>query len=139
MHGAVFLDERDEVIRPALLWNDQRTEAQCRQITERVGAERLIAIAGNPALTGFQAPKIVWLRDAEPEQYARLRRVLLPKDYARLLLTGEYATDASDASGTLLLDIGRRDWSPEILGALDLPGVAAAGLRGAGGDRPVAA
>lgn len=122
MHGAVFLDERDEVIRPALLWNDQRTEAQCRQITERVGAERLIAIAGNPALTGFQAPKIVWLRDAEPEQYARLRRVLLPKDYARLLLTGEYATDASDASGTLLLDIGRRDWSPEILGALDLPG-----------------
>ena len=122
MHGAVFLDERDEVIRPALLWNDQRTEVQCRAITERVGAERLIAIAGNPALTGFQAPKIVWLRDAEPEGYARLRRVLLPKDYARLLLTGEYATDASDASGTLLLDIGRRDWSPEILGALDLPG-----------------
>jgi xylulokinase len=121
MHGAVFLDARDRPIRPALLWNDQRTEAQCREITARVGAERLIAIAGNPALTGFQAPKILWLREAEPEGYARLARVLLPKDYVRLLLTGEYATDASDAAGTLLLDIARRDWSGAILDALAIP------------------
>lgn len=121
MHGAVFLDTSDAVIRPALLWNDQRTEAQCHWITERVGAERLIAVAGNPALTGFQAPKIAWLRDEEPDAFARVRRVLLPKDYVRLLLTGEYATDASDASGTLLLDIRARDWSAEILAALDLP------------------
>lgn len=121
MHGAVFLDESDAVIRPALLWNDQRTEAQCRAITGQVGPERLIAVAGNPALTGFQAPKIAWLRDEEPDAFARVRHVLLPKDYVRLLLTGEYATDASDAAGTLLLDIQARDWSPEILSALDLP------------------
>lgn len=121
MHGSVFLDAADRSIRPALLWNDQRTEAQCQEITARVGAERLIAIAGNPALTGFQAPKILWLRAAEPERYARVARVLLPKDYVRLLLTGEYATDASDASGTLLLDIARRDWSADILGALEIP------------------
>jgi len=121
MHGAVFLDANDAVIRPALLWNDQRTEAQCREITERVGAARLLAVAGNPALTGFQAPKILWLREAEPENYARVASVLLPKDYIRLLLTGERATDASDASGTLLLDVRARDWSPEILAALDIP------------------
>lgn len=121
MHGSVFLDEHDAVVRPALLWNDQRTEAQCDAITERVGPERLIAITGNPALTGFQAPKILWLRDEEPDNYDRVRRVLLPKDYVRLRLTGEPATDASDASGTLLLDIGKRDWSSEILDALELP------------------
>ncbi|MBA3349789.1 MAG: xylulokinase [Actinobacteria bacterium] len=121
MHGSVFLDEHDAVIRPALLWNDQRTEAQCREITERVGADRLIAIAGNPALTGFQAPKTLWLRDEEPDNYARVRRVLLPKDYVRLRLTGELATDASDASGTLLADMVARDWSSEILDALDIP------------------
>ena len=121
MHGSVFLDGEDRIVRPALLWNDQRTEAQCRQITEQVGAERLIAIAGNPALTGFQAPKILWLRQEEPAQYARVARVLLPKDYVRLLLTGEYASDASDASGTLLLDVKDRDWSPEILDRLAIP------------------
>lgn len=121
MHGAVFLDAADAIIRPALLWNDQRTEAQCREITERVGAARLLAIAGNPALTGFQAPKILWLREAEPGNYARVAHVVLPKDYTRRLLTGEWATDASDASGTLLLDVQRRDWSPEILAALDIP------------------
>jgi len=121
MHGSVFLDERDDVIRPALLWNDQRTEAQCVAITERVGADRLIAVTGNPALTGFQAPKILWLRDEEPDHYARVRRVLLPKDYMRYRLTGELATDASDASGTLLLDMDERNWSPEILEALDIP------------------
>ena len=121
MHGSVFLDSADEVIRPALLWNDQRTGKQCGEITQEVGAERLIQIAGNPALTGFQAPKVVWLREEEPENYARVSRVLLPKDYVRLRLTGEYATDVSDASGTLFLDVDGRDWSGEILDALRVP------------------
>jgi xylulokinase len=121
MHGAVFLDAEGRVIRPALLWNDQRTTAECDEITARIGAERLIAIAGNPALTGFQAPKILWLRNHEPEHYARVAQVLLPKDYIRLLLTGERAADASDAAGTLLLDLRRRDWSGELLDGLELP------------------
>jgi xylulokinase len=121
MHGSVFIDGSDRVVRPALLWNDQRTQAQCDAITQAVGKERLISISGNPALTGFQAPKIVWLRDEEPENYGRVSRVLLPKDYVRLRLTGEYATDASDAAGTLLLDMRARDWSREILDALEIP------------------
>jgi xylulokinase len=121
MHGAVFLDAADQVIRPALLWNDQRTARQCQTITEKVGAERLIEITGNPAITGFQAPKLVWLREEEPESYGRVRRLLLPKDFVRLRLTGESATDASDASGTLFLDLRRRDWSPAILDALEVP------------------
>lgn len=121
MHGSVFLDSSDEVIRPAILWNDQRTAAQCEKITDKVGAERLISIAGNPAITGFQAPKIVWLRDEEPENFNKTSRVLLPKDYVRLRLTGEAATDASDASGTLLLDVKQRRWSEEILNALEIP------------------
>jgi xylulokinase len=122
MHGSVFLDGSGEVVRPALLWNDQRTGRQCEEITERVGAERLISISGNPALTGFQAPKIVWLREEEPDNYARVKSVLLPKDYVRLMLTGEKATDASDAAGTLLLDEEARDWSAEILDRLGIPG-----------------
>jgi xylulokinase len=122
MHGSVFLDANDQVIRPALLWNDQRTAAQCLEITDRVGRERLLAIAGNPALTGFQAPKLLWLREAEPANYKRIAHVLLPKDFIRLRLAGEYATDASDASGTLLLDLRQRSWSAEILDALELPG-----------------
>jgi xylulokinase len=121
MHGAVFLDAQDQVIRPAMLWNDQRTAEECAAISALVGAERLVAITGNPALTGFQAPKILWLRRHEPEHYARLARVLLPKDYIRLLLTGEYATDASDAAGTLLLDLRARDYSAELLAALEIP------------------
>ena len=121
MHGAVFLDDADDVIRPAILWNDGRTAEQCAEIERRVGSERLLAIAGNPALTGFQAPKVLWLRQHEPDAYARVRRLLLPKDYIRLLLTGDAATDASDASGTLLLDLAARDWSDEILAALDIP------------------
>ena len=121
MHGAVFLDSKDSVIRPALLWNDQRTSAQCTEITNRLGRDRLVAIAGNPALTGFQAPKLLWLRDAEPANYRRIAHVLLPKDYIRLRLTGEFATDASDASGTLLLDLVERNWSAEILDALEVP------------------
>ena len=130
MHGSVFLDSSDEVVRPALLWNDQRTHRQCREITSAVGEERLISISGNPALTGFQAPKIVWLREEEPDNFGRISRVLLPKDYVRLQLTGEYATDASDAAGTLLLDMRARDWSGEILDALEIPaGVDARSLR----------
>ncbi len=121
MHGAVFLDERDAVIRPAMLWNDGRTGPQCVEITQRVGAERLISIAGNPALAGFQAPKVLWLREHEPHHYTRVRRVLLPKDFIRLQLTGEYASDASDAAGTLLLDLKRRDWSDEIVQVLEIP------------------
>ncbi|NJO13183.1 MAG: hypothetical protein HC872_06640, partial [Gammaproteobacteria bacterium] len=121
MHGAVFLDADGDPIRPALLWNDQRTAAECAEIERRVGAQHLRRIAGNPALTGFQAPKILWLRNHEPEAYARVRHVLLPKDFIRFRLTGAFATDASDAAGTLLLDLTARDWSPEILEALDIP------------------
>jgi xylulokinase len=121
MHGSVFLNSSEEVIRPTLLWNDQRTLKQCEKITEAVGEERLLAIAGNPALTGFQAPKILWLRDEEPQNYEKVAGVLLPKDYVRLRLTGEHATDASDAAGTLLLDVRLRDWSEEILSALEIP------------------
>src|SRR3954454_1965389 len=121
MHGSVFLDSAGDVIRPALLWNDQRTAAECDEITEKVGAGRLLEIAGNPALTGFQAPKIRWLANHEPDGCARVASVVLPKDYVRLRLTGEHATDASDASGTLLLDVRARDWSSEILDALEIP------------------
>ena len=121
MHGSVFLDAAGQVIRPALLWNDQRTDEQCRWITERIGADRLVEITGNPALTGFQAPKVLWLRDEEPASYARVARVLLPKDLVRLRLTGEPATDAADASGTLFMDLRSRSWSPEVLDALDMP------------------
>lgn len=121
MHGAVFLDEADEVIRPAMLWNDGRTGPQCDEITAQVGEGRLLEIAGNPALTGFQAPKVLWLREHEPDAYRRVRRLLLPKDYIRWRLTGERATDASDAAGTLLLDLRARDWSQAILDALDIP------------------
>ena len=121
MHGSVFLDAAGDVIRPALLWNDQRTDRQCEEISESVGAERIVQITGNPALTGFQAPKVLWLRDEEPERFARVEHVLLPKDYVRLRLTGELATDAADAAGTLFLDLRARTWSAEVLDALDIP------------------
>ncbi len=121
MHGAVFLDAADQVIRPAMLWNDGRTAVQCDEITARVGEERLLRIAGNPALTGFQAPKLLWLREHEPAAYARMAHLLLPKDYIRYRLTGDLASDVSDAAGTLLLDLRARDWSGEILEALELP------------------
>jgi len=120
MHGSVFLDSAGEVIRPALLWNDQRTGAESEWISERVGRERLIKITGNPALTGFQAPKLIWLRNAEPANYRRVAHILLPKDYVRYRLTGELATDASDAAGTLLLDLRTRDWSAEICDYLEI-------------------
>jgi xylulokinase len=121
MHGSVFLDAGGQVIRPALLWNDQRTAAQCDWITQRVGRKVVHAETCNPVLTGFQAPKIIWLRDHEPRAYERLAQVLLPKDYVRYRLTGEYATEASDASGTALLNVPQRRWSEIMLGKLDLP------------------
>ncbi|GMV99255.1 MAG: xylulokinase [Candidatus Hydrogenedentota bacterium] len=121
MHGSVFLDSGDNVIRPALLWCDQRTAKQCDDITARVGEPRLIEMVCNPALTGFTAPKILWLRDNEPANYAKVRKVLLPKDYVRLRLTGEYASDVADSSGTLLFDVKNRIWHKELLGLLDIP------------------
>jgi xylulokinase len=121
MHGLVLLDEGDRVLRPAILWNDQRTAAECAEIEERLGLERLVGLTGNRALPGFTAPKLVWVRRHEPELYGRARHVLLPKDYVRLRLTGERATDAADASGTLLFDVGGRRWSAEMLAALDVP------------------
>jgi xylulokinase len=120
MHGSTLLDARDEVVRPALLWCDQRTDRQCRQITEAVGAARLIELTLNPALTGFTAPKLMWVREHEPEQWRSVRSVLLPKDYVRFRLTGHKATDVADASGTLLFDVGARKWSQTMLDALDL-------------------
>ena len=120
MHGLVALDSNDDVIRPAILWNDQRTQAECDEIERTIGLQRLIELTGNRALTGFTAPKILWLRRNEPDNYKRIASVLLPKDYVRLRLTGEHATDVSDASGTLLLDVANRSWSEEVLGALKL-------------------
>lgn len=121
MHGSVFLDKDNQVLRPALLWNDQRTAAECAEIQERAGGrKRLIRMVSNPALTGFTAPKILWLRNHEPKLYGKLRKVLLPKDYIRFCLTGEYATEVSDASGTLLLDVGKRRWSSALLEKLEI-------------------
>jgi xylulokinase len=122
MHGLVMLDGSDQVLRPAILWNDQRTGPQCAWITEKVGGlDRLLQLTGNPVLPGFTAPKIVWVRDNEPEVYARTTHILLPKDYVRLCLTGEFATEVSDASGMSLLDVAQRRWSKEMLDALDIP------------------
>src|SRR3954452_11431449 len=120
MHGLVLLDERDEVIRPAILWCDQRTERQCEEIHEWVGLQRLRQIACNPALTGFTAPKLLWVREHEPAAFRRGRKALLPKDYLRFLLSGEYATDVADASGTLLLDVPQRGWSGALLELLEI-------------------
>lgn len=121
MHGAVFLDKNDQVIRPAILWNDQRTSLECHEIEERVGGRKnLVKLVANPALTGFTAPKILWLRKNEPENFLDTKKILLPKDDVRRRLTGEYATDVSDASGMLLLDVAKRQWSTELLAKLDL-------------------
>ena len=121
MHGLVVLDAEERVLRPAILWNDQRTAAECAEIEARVGLERLIELTGNRALTGFTAPKLLWLRRHEPDVYARIRHVLLPKDYVRLRLSGVHAIDAADASGTLLFDVAGRRWSTEVCEALDIP------------------
>jgi len=117
MHGAVLLDADDKLLRPSIIWCDQRSEAQCQQLTEQIGASRLIELTCNPALTGFTLPKILWVKDHEPEHWRRLRSLLLPKDYVRLLLTGDKAIDVADASGTLLLDVSARQWSREMLDA----------------------
>ena len=121
MHGSVFLDSDESVIRPCILWCDQRTAPQCRLITESVGGERLADWVSNPALPGFTAPKVLWVRENEPGNYARIRTLLLPKDYINLRLTGNLSTDASDASGTLLFDVRNRAWSQSMLDALEIP------------------
>jgi xylulokinase len=121
MHGLVLLDAAGAVLRPAILWNDQRTGAQCDEIRSRLGKEALVRITGNDALTGFTAPKILWVREHEPETFARAQAFLLPKDYLRYRLTGDLATDRADGAGTLLIDLAQRDWSPALLQALDLP------------------
>jgi xylulokinase len=152
MHGLVTLDGEQRVLRPAILWNDQRTGAECAEIEDRIGLARLIELTGNRALTGFTAPKLLWLRNHEPEVYERIRHILLPKDYVRLQLEHELAIDAADASGTLLFDVAHRRWSDEVLSALDIPhewlpaahesteiagaGDQAAGALGVGIDRP---
>ncbi len=121
MHGSVFLDEGQTPLRPALLWNDQRTAAECEQIEAAAGGRRkLINMVGNPALTGFTAPKILWVRNHEPKVYAKTKHILLPKDYIRFRMTGEYATEVSDASGTLLLDVKKRTWSRKLMGLLEI-------------------
>jgi xylulokinase len=120
MHGLVALDQRGQPLRPAILWNDQRTAAEAREIERTIGLERLIELTGNRALPGFTAPKLLWLRRHEPDTYARIARIALPKDYVRLRLCGEHATDVSDASGTLLLDVADRRWSEDVIAALDL-------------------
>ena len=121
MHGLVLLDEAGYVLRPAILWNDQRTQSQCDEIHHIIGKEKFIQITGNVALTGFTAPKILWVKENEPDLYARASHVLLPKDYIRLKLTGEYAMDKADGAGTVLFDLRSRDWSEEVLAALAIP------------------
>jgi xylulokinase len=120
MHGLVLLDEAGEVLRPAILWNDQRTQAECDEIHARVGKQHFIQITGNVALTGFTAPKILWVQKNEPQTYAKACHVLLPKDYIRFQLTGEYAMDKADGAGTVLFDLKARHWSPEILDRLGI-------------------
>ena len=121
MHGLVALDERGQVLRPCIMWNDQRTALQCAEIMQTVGRERFLSLTGNVALPGFTAPKILWVRQNEPDVYRRIGHVLLPKDYIRYCLTSDYATEVSDAAGTVLLDVGHRRWSSEVLQALDIP------------------
>ena len=120
MHGLVALDKDNRVLRPSILWCDQRTEAECREITEEVGPKRLIELTANPALTVFTLPKIRWMQKHEPELWSRVRTILLPKDYVRFRLTGSRATDVADASGTLLFDVANRQWSVPMLEAAKL-------------------
>ena len=120
MHGAVLLDEDGNVLRPSIIWCDQRTDEQCAWITEKVGAKRLLELTCNPALTNFTLTKLLWVRQHEPEIWSKVRHVLLPKDYVRYRLSGEYAIDVADASGTLMLDVTHRRWSEELLGIVDI-------------------
>jgi len=121
MHGLVLLNKSGQVLRPAILWNDQRTQAQCDEIHNRIGRQKFIQTTGNVALTGFTAPKILWVQQNEPEIYARAAHILLPKDFVRYQLTGDFALDAADGAGTALFDLKRRTWSEEILAALEIP------------------
>jgi xylulokinase len=121
MHGLVPLDRHGQVLRPAILWNDQRTADECRWITDCVGVGRVLQLTGNPVLTGFTAPKLLWMRRHEPDVYARIAHILLPKDFPRYRLTGELVTDVADASGTSLFDVGSRTWSADMLEALEIP------------------
>ena len=120
MHGAVLLDERGAVLRPSIIWCDQRTDAECEWLNQTVGPERLLRLTLNPALTNFTLTKLLWVRTHEPEIWQRVRHVLLPKDYVRFRLSGEYAIDVADASGTLMLDVARRQWSDELLNAVEI-------------------
>ncbi|MFI3229201.1 MAG: xylulokinase [Bacillota bacterium] len=120
MHGLVLLDENNEVLRPSIIWCDQRTERECEEITSVIGAEKLIEITANPALTGFTLSKILWVKNNEPEIYSKIAHIMLPKDYINFKLTGKYSTDVSDASGMQLLDIKNRCFSKEILSAFDI-------------------
>jgi len=120
MHGLVMLDKNNQIIRNAIIWCDQRTALECEEMTNKIGAERLIEITANPAMTGFTASKILWVRNHEPENYEKCRHILLPKDYVRFCLTGEFATEVSDASGMQLLDIPKRQWSDEVLEKLEI-------------------
>jgi xylulokinase len=121
MHGLVLLDENGTVLRPAILWNDQRTGPQCDEMRRRLGRERLIQITGNDALPGFTAPKVLWVQQNEPDIYAQARHILLPKDYIRYKLTGDYAMDKADGAGTILFDLRSRDWSADVLASLEIP------------------
>lgn len=121
MHGLVALDAHGSVLRPCIMWNDQRTGSQCAAITRQIGEHRLLDLIGNPVLPGFTAPKLLWVRENEPDVYQRIARVLLPKDYLRYRLTGVFATEVSDASGTALFDVQHRRWSEEMLSALEIP------------------
>lgn len=121
MHGAVLLDENNDVLRPALIWCDQRTQAQCDWLNTKLGEQRIIELTCNPALTNFTLTKLLWVRDNEPDIWKRFRRVLLPKDYVRFRLTGEHAIDVAEASGTLMLDVAQRKWSEEMMSAVGLP------------------
>lgn len=120
MHGLVLLDENGDILRPAILWNDQRTASQCDAIRLKLGRENLIRITGNDALTGFTAPKILWVQEHEPEVWQRARHILLPKDYVRYKMTGTFGMDKADGAGTILFDLAKRDWSAEVLSALDI-------------------
>jgi xylulokinase len=121
MHGLVLLDAQNRVLRPAILWNDQRTAVECEEITEKLGFEHLLRLTGNKALTGFTAPKILWVRKHEPDVYAKVAHVLLPKDYVRFRLSGDYAVDKADGAGMLLFDLQKRDFSKEVLDTLEIP------------------
>jgi xylulokinase len=121
MHGLVLLDKEGSVLRPCIMWNDQRTAKQCQEITKQVGAEKVLQLIGNPVLPGFTAPKVIWVRENEPHIYEKVATILLPKDYIRYCLTGELFSEVSDSSGTAMFDVGKRQWSEDMLAALSIP------------------